>query len=118
MVLTGMFRAEFEQLETRAAMAEDVTAALIDLIARVEQVAQAMAPAEWRNEVEDLIGTLRAQLRVVSKADDVRPPLAKSPMQRRKRCFLETAILELTELMTGLPPQRTAPRRNHRHSMD
>ena len=117
MVLTGMFRAEFEQLETRVAMAEDVTAALVELIARVEQATKAMAPADWRNEVEDLRGILRSQLRTVSKADDVRPPLAKSPMQRRKRCFLEAAIIRLTALITTLSTQSTAPG-NHRPSTD
>ncbi len=39
-----------------------------------------MAPAEWRNKVENLRGALRVQLLLLSEADDVRPPLAISPM--------------------------------------
>ncbi len=38
MVLYDMFRAEFGQIETRAAMAEYLTTALINLIDKVEQV--------------------------------------------------------------------------------
>ncbi len=104
MALDDWFGTEFWLLETRVAMAKDASAALVELISRVEKEKRAMSSAQWRRQVKGILDSLELKHLGLTVADEAQPPLARSPMQGRKRRFIEAAIVGLTYLLAKPSP--------------
>ena len=103
-VLRSMFHTGFERLETQAAMAQDVSAALATLITTVAGATDAAPPTPRRQEIEGMVRSLQAHRLALVVADDAQPPLGKSPMQHRKIRFAEAALAGLTAVLTKPAP--------------
>ena len=80
-------------------MAEDASAALVDLLAQVEGKKGEMTASEWRRQVRGILNSLELEHLGLTTADDAQPSLARSPMQGRKRRFVEAAIVGVTDLL-------------------
>ena len=93
------FLAEFWLLETQAALAKAANAALVKLIAKVEVKKSKMSSSEWRRQVEGICNALGREHLSLTAAEDAQPAFARSPMQRRKRRFVEAAIGGLARLL-------------------
>ena len=86
-------------------MGEDVSLALDDLVAGAERPTGAVASSEWRDEIEDIRGSLVVQLGVLSSTDEWFPHLASDvSFQIGRTRFIRTALERLTSLLAQARP--------------
>ena len=111
MALSDWFRTEFELLETRAAMAEDTNAALVDLIAKVKSEKSTMAASEWRRQVDAHLRYARARTpgsaggRRSVAADRAEPNATqKAALHRGRHCRSERSFGQAVRM-----PDHTLP---------